>query len=282
MFNFFKRKKNNPQGELEVLLGSFELQSFPSAVMNVLSTLRDPESSMNEIADQVEMDPGMHVKVLRMVNSVGFGLANKIGNLRHAITIMGRSRLESLILSYAVSDGLPPSMECMQMSLFWEAAAKRACLARVLAQQLHAATEAESFTAGLLQDMAIPVISKAKPSEYKRILEEWHANPDADLVALEQNEFGYDHASIGALMAESWGLPETLINALASHHDQGPDSAAEPAVQLVSFLKYAEDDDGPYRLAETAQKKFGVHAHLVEEMLEKAFADAKEFAKLFI
>ncbi len=281
MFDFFKRKKKDPAAELKGLLGNFELKSFPSAVMSVLSTLRDPESSLNEISDQVEMDPGMHVKVLRLVNSAGFGLAKKIGNLRHAITIMGRSRLESMILTFAVSQGMPPSMECMKMSVFWNGAARRACLARILAQHLHAATEAESFTAGLLQDMAIPVISKARPGEYKLLLEEWHATPDANIIELERDRFGYDHASVGALMAESWGLPETLVHALASHHDLSPASAADPAIRLVSLLKYYEDDAGPARLAEIAQKEFSIHAHLIEEMLEKAFADAQEFARLF-
>lgn len=281
MFDFFSRKKKDPKAELKSLLGSFELPSFPSAVMNVLSTLRNPESTLAEIADQVEMDPGMHVKVLRLVNSAAFGLAKKIGNLRHAITIMGRSRLESMILTFAVSEGLPSTMECMEISVFWNAAAKRACLARALAQHLHAATEAESFTAGLLQDMALPVIAKAKPGEYTSLLEEWHANPEASLIELENERFGYNHASVGALLAENWGLPETLIHSLASHHDLTSESAAEPAVRLVSLLKYFDGDDGITRLAETGQDEFGIHTNLMDEMIDQASSDAQDFAKLF-
>jgi HD-like signal output (HDOD) protein len=281
MFDFFKREKKNPQAELKAFLGSFELQSFSSAVMNVLATLRDPESSMSEISSRIEMDPGMHVKVLQMVNSAGFGLAKKIGNLHHAVTLMGRSRLESMVLTFAVSNGLPPTMDCMEMSLFWQAAARRACLARGLAQHLHAATEAESFTLGLLQDIALPLICKAKPGEYPEILKEWHANPEANLAELERSRFGYDHASIGALMAEDWGLPETLINGMASHHDLSSESQADPAVRLVSYIKYSDEDNGVARLTETAQKEYGIHTHLVTEMLDKAFADAQEFARLF-
>lgn len=281
MFNFFKRKNKNPKSELKALLGSFELQSFSSTIMNVLATLRDPESSMSDISSQIEMDPGMHVKVLKMVNSAAYGLSQKIGNLHHAVTLMGRSRLESMVLTFAVSSGLPPTMECMEMDIFWLAAARRACLARSLAQHLHAATEAESFTLGLLQDIALPVIAKAKAADYPDILKEWHSTPDANLIDIERARFGYDHASVGALMAEEWGLPSSLIHAMATHHDLGADSEAEPAVRLVSLIKYFDEDNGMARLERIASGEYGIHVHLVTEMVEKAFIDADEFARLF-
>ena len=78
MISLFKKKRHDPLAELRGLLGNFELGSFSSSVMNVLDLLRDPESTMAEIAAPIEMDPGMHVKVLRLVNSVGFGLVKKV------------------------------------------------------------------------------------------------------------------------------------------------------------------------------------------------------------
>jgi len=281
MFNFFQRKKKNPKKELKTLLGNYELQSFPTVVMNVLGMLRDPSSEVSDIADQIQMDPGMNVKILRLVNSAGFGLDNKVSNVHHAVTLLGRSRLESMLLTYAVSTTIPPKLGCMETSRFWLASARRACLARHIALHLHAATQAESFTAGLLQDMAIPFISEGKQMVYKDLLKKWHADTEADINVMEQEFFDYDHPSIGALIAEGWGLPQYLIHAIAGHHDQFEQSSAEPAVRLVSLVRYFEEDDGTERLIKTAEKNFGIGKNMMEEMISKAFVEAEQFAKVF-
>jgi len=282
VFNFFKRKKKkDPRRELQDILGNFELPCFPSAVMNVLAMLRDPESSMTDIAAEIELDPGMHLKILRIVNSAGFGLAQKVSNLQHAVTIMGRSRLESLVLTFAVTQTMPAKIECMRMAEFWLGSARRACLARILAQDMHAATQAEAFTAGLLQDLAIPIIATAKQKIYKGLIRKWHADPEADLAVMERELFGYDHATVGALMAEDWELPEYLVNAIAGHHNLSADSPAEPAVRLVSRLKYFEHDDGSEQLLALAEKEYGLERAKMSSMMAEAFGYALQFAKLF-
>ncbi|MBT8339187.1 MAG: HDOD domain-containing protein [Desulfatitalea sp.] len=281
MFDFFKRRKAAPKEELKALLGGYELQSFPAAVMNVLGMLRDPHSEIKDIADQIQMDPGMNIKILQLVNSTAFGLVTKVSNIHHAVTILGRSRLESMLLTYAVSTTIPPKLNCMEVSRFWQASARRACLAKQIALHLHAATQAESFTAALLQDMAIPLISEGKNPLYKDLLIKWHAHREADIDFMERALLGYDHPAIGALAAEGWELPEYLIHAIAGHHDLSEQSPADPAVRLVSLVRYFDEDDGTERLLKTAEKNFGIGKNMMEEMLLKAFSEAEQFADTF-
>jgi HD-like signal output (HDOD) protein len=223
----------------------------------------------------------MNIKVLRMVNSAAFGLVKKVSGLQHAVTILGRSRLESLLLTYAVTTSVPPSLKCIDTSRFWLASAKRACLAKHIAHRLHPATQAESFTAALLQDMAIPLISESKGELYKNILDQWHAEQDAEIDAIEREALDYDHPTIGALMAEEWELPEYLVNAIAGHHDLSEDSSAEPAVRLVSLIRYSDDEGDRVRLLGKAEEDFGIGANMMEEMIVKAFEEADQFAHTF-
>ena len=81
MLNILKKRTKNNGQELRDLLSGYQLPSFSSAVINVLGMLRDPESAMNDIAKQLEIDPGMHVKVLKTVNSAAFGLTTKVANI---------------------------------------------------------------------------------------------------------------------------------------------------------------------------------------------------------
>lgn len=281
MLNFFKRAKKDPKRELKELLGDYELPRFPSVVMDVLAMLRDPGTETSDIANKIEMDMSMSIKVLRLINSAAFGLSTKVSNLQHAVTILGRSRLESMLLTYAVANAIPPSLDCMDISIYWLASARRACLAKHMAMRIHASTKADSFTAALLQDLAIPLISGRQGQAYTDLIQEWHATPDADICALEREKFGYDHATVGALIAEEWGLSEYLINAIAGHHDLTEESSAEPAVRLVSQLRYLDEEEPAAKLIQTAIDEHGFEPLTMEEIVETAFDEANQFATTF-
>ncbi|MAG58522.1 MAG: hypothetical protein CMJ83_19715, partial [Planctomycetes bacterium] len=106
MLKMFKRKQD-PRAGLAAVLGEFELPGFPMAVMEVLRSLRDPEKDLESIATRVETDPGMSVGVLKMVNSAAFGLASEVDTVGHGLAMLGRARLESLVLGVVVRDVLP-------------------------------------------------------------------------------------------------------------------------------------------------------------------------------
>jgi len=270
MFGFLKRKKTRPDEELRSMLGEVKLPSFNVTVMSVLRMLRDPDGSMHDIADQLQVDPGMNVKVLRTVNSAAYGLASKIGNIHHAVSMLGCSRLESTILSVAVKDSLPDfSVKDINEARFWAVAEKRAGLAMALAKQLHPATKAEVYTAALLQDMAVPVMINSKKEAYCRVIEMWFADKSSKLNVLEQEAFGYDHAMIGGLMAEEWGLPQYLIDAISGHHDEGTDLKVDAAIRLVSFLRY-DSDEGIALIKEKCVSEYGMDEQLAEQIVEES------------
>jgi HD-like signal output (HDOD) protein len=281
MFNFFRRKDRDPQKDLKGLLHNYELQSFPAVTTSVLGMLRDPESSIVEIAEQVEMDPGMHVKVLQLVNSVAFGLMKKVSSLRHAVTLLGRSRLESVVLSIAVSNSLPAANSfSFDASHFWLVAARRACLARLLAQHLHAATQAECFTAALLQDVAIPVLSTVKKEKYDTIIDQWNADAELDIIDLEKETFGYDHAHVGSLIAGSWGLPDYLVNAIGGHHGSDEEIKVDPAIRLVAHLRYNDASDGTEKILFDCRETFHISEELVRDMISTSFEEAKKISQI--
>ena len=277
MLKFLKSEKKDPGKELRSRLGDFELPSFNGAVMNVLRMLRDPESSIEEISGQVQMDPGMSVNALRTVNSAAFGLASKVSNIQHALSLLGRSRLEPIIMSIAVKESLPElESSYLNESRFWSTASKRACLAGVLAELLHPSTKAESFIAALLQDMAIPVLMHTDKERYLEVMEKWFSHEELRLDEIEKDAFGYDHASIGALMAAKWDLSDYVVFAVGGHHKENGDGKAEPAVKLVAHLRY-DDEDCTDALKEKCRSEHGIDEHRLDEMINRAFDNAKDF-----
>ncbi len=260
---------------LDKALGNYELPSFSAGTLALLRLLRDPDAPTAALARGIESNPALLVKVLRTVNSASFGMRRQIGSAQQAAVLMGRSQLESLVVSIGVKDSLPSvPAQGFEPRRFWFAASRRASIARGIADRLHPQTQAEAFTAGLLQDMAIPLLAAARPKEYCRLLTHWHATPGVELDDLEDAEFGWNHGAVGASMAERWGLPKSLCAGIDGHHIEDGDEAA-PAVRLVGPLR--EVDGGCVaRLVERCQASHSIKADDVIAVVAKAEASAQE------
>ena len=249
----FKRKHSDPLQELAEVIGDDAVPAFPASTATILRQLRDLDIGIDQIAQSLQYDPGLVVRVLKTVNSAAFGLSVRIADIGHAVHLMGRSQLESIVLALTVKQVLPEqAVQGFDAPRYWQTAARRAALARTLADQLHPGTQADCFTSGLLQDMAVPVLA-SKKAEYGEVLCEWHAQSGSDLAQLERSSFGWDHAQLGALMGESWELPAPLIANIRSHHPGGEANETEPAAQLVGLLRERANESDQELLIEAAR-----------------------------
>lgn len=271
------KKKQSPQAALREVIGDYELPTFPTTVMEVLRAIRDPDLELDDVATKVEADPGLVVRVLKTVNSAAFGLARSVDTVGHGLAMLGRGRLESLVLGLAVRDALPtPTTEAFDRSRFWSTAARRATLARRVAAELHPATQAQCFTEALLQDMAVPVLAAARAAEYSQVLDAWHSDGDTCLAALEREAFEWDHGAVGSVMATQWELPARLVDGIGGHHGG---EGVDRAVMIVSHLRESEDEPGLERMRVAAGEQ-GLDPAAFDDLVAEAFAQADELAAL--
>ncbi len=129
--------------------------------------------------------------------------------------------------------------------------------------------------------MAIPVLDSYHKDGYAEVIAQWKENGECHLSELEQQQFEYDHAAIGALMAEAWKLPQYIVDSIAAHHLSEGKVQAEPAVQLVALMKYFDDNNPCEELIEVAQEKFALEKSTIEEMVTRSFSYAEEFIDTF-
>ena len=276
----FNRKKKVDK-ELASLLEGYELPSFPEAVMKVLTKLRESEAPISDISHELELDPGMNVKVLKTVNSAAFGLSSKVTNVHHAVTLLGRTHLEALVVSIAVKDVVPEVEDARFDSHgFWLCSVRRASLARALARQIHPETESEAFTAGLLQDMAVPVLANVKKDKYINVYSGWKTGEYSKLDELEREAFGLDHASVGSMLAEEWELPEYLSNAITNHHKSDEDIAVDPAIKLVACLRDGCEEQDIELLVESCKSDYNLEADTIAKLVKDSFNEAQSFMQM--
>ena len=99
--------------------------------------------------------------------------------------------------------------------------------------------------AGLLHDLGGLVLLTNQPGDYQALL---RAAPDeASLVELEREAFGMGHDELGAHVLSLWGIPDAIVDAVASHHRQrvARSDIAGAAVALAEWLLLARDDRCP-------------------------------------
>lgn len=244
-----------------------DLPSFPAVIATALRQLRDPNAALVEVGEALVSDPRISAKLLRMANSTAFALRNPVRSVPHAVSLLGRGTTESLLLGAVVASisGQPKNFDGRA---FWVSGARRGLMARAIAADVSIGMESESFTEGLLQDMAIPYLLRTV-SAYPGILEAVAAG-EGGLVEIENSVLGYDHATVAGWMADRWEFPEPLCKALSEHHQVETTPGS-----FVAEHWDAEEED----FIEAASTSFEISNERAAHWFSEAAA-AEEFASL--
>ena len=201
-----------------------DLPQPPQATLEVLRICSNDAARHQEIADKVSIDPLLTVELLRIVNTPLFGLGKEIQSIQHAVTILGNKALRNVVLCLSISQVIDEqAFPELDIKPFWEDSLRRAVTARLLAPQLKLNPD-DAFTAGLLQDFGMLVLLHLNPDKQSQWTMLRSMTPTARLQE-ELQLFQNSHAHIAAQLMQSWGLPDSLSDALAHHHDEDNISA---------------------------------------------------------
>ena len=277
MFSFFKRK--DPQARLHEILGDYELPRFRKTIFETLSRLRDPKATSSEIAEVMSMDADLTSRVMRMVNSLAYAPKMPIKDLDHAITMLGKSELERVVMMVGAKMTAPKNVPSyVDMDAFWQRAGLRAVIARGLADLTTPSKAGLCFSAGFLQDFSVPIIAASKGKEYAEVYEVALHN-EKPLHEIEQERFGWDHAELGALVCNEWGLPEDIGAAISAQNESESELRPDP-VFYVSDLPEEDDEAWRIRFKEQILAQHEVSEEALDLMLEEADAKARDLVRL--
>lgn len=257
-------------------LGDYTPPSFPALITQALDLLADPSADMQQVSTLLEIDPGVTARMLKFVNSAAIAPRSKVTSVNQAAVLLGRNQLEALLISAGAGAAIPRATgPNYDHSRFWATAAKRAALASAIAGQIDPTRRSENFTAALLQDMAVPVLTQ-RASAYNTVLDHWH-NGSEDLAILEVDVFGWHHGDVASWMGENWGFPGDLIDFMSDHHHL-IDNHLMPA-HLVSPIREV-DDEGDVEVIDTVASEIGIPTDSIVEMIATAKEQALELARI--
>ncbi len=277
MLGWLKRRKGNTEQCLGEAFGKLELPSFPAVISSGMRMLRSPDVMLGDVSEELVKDPKVSARILSIASSPAYALRNPPRNVHHAVSMLGRSEVEAILLSVAVQNVMPAGPTSVDLRTFWQTAARRATLARSLAKDHHPASLSETFTAALLQDMAIPLLAQTKGEPYEKVLHAWRSG-EGSLIDLERAAFPFDHALVAGSMCEKWGFPEKLTSAIGGHHDIA-DAAIPEAVRVVTVI-HDSDDGASDALIARMEESFGMSADATTERTTDSFQVADELSQM--
>jgi putative nucleotidyltransferase with HDIG domain len=75
----------------------------------------------------------------------------------------------------------------------------------------------EAFTAGLLHDLGLIILASNLPNQYAEVIAQ-QKNKGCLRREAELDLLGSTHAEVGAYLLGLWGLPNSIVEAVAFHH----------------------------------------------------------------
>jgi HD-like signal output (HDOD) protein/ActR/RegA family two-component response regulator len=226
---------------LQALVGQMRvLPSFPSAYHQIMKELGSEDPSIERLAQIIAQDPSMTAKLLQIANSAAGGRATKAASPFEAVQFVGLSAVRSLALSAHIFRCFEHiKLKEFSLTHLWDHSIRSGFIAQTIMQIEHAepADVEEAHIAGMLHDLGKLMLADSMPDRFQKAL----ALASEHQLTSEKAEFemfGADHSGAAAYLLSLWGLPVTMVEAVAFHHT--PSGSAHTEFGVLTAVHVAD------------------------------------------
>jgi HD-like signal output (HDOD) protein len=199
---------------------ALNIPSIPKVVQELINNFNNEGSNTRDIAQKLQMDQTLSVKVLRLANSARYGAGRKINSIDSAVITLGFDALKTLVIASGVTSACK-SIPGLNQKQFWRTSFSVANITKMLAKLAKQDGEV-AFTCGLLHNIGDTLLFLAYKEQMANI--DVLSNGGGDRATLQQNQFGCNFTDVGAELARRWNFPGEICLAIA--HQQKPENAS--------------------------------------------------------
>ena len=245
------------------------LPSLPNIVREISDEFSGDDWTAHSVASIIEKDPLLSARILQIANSAIFAIPNPILDVEKGVSIVGAEMIQSLAMSQAFAKKDAESSALLSSSGLFDHSFEVAFLARQFSHEFHPTDEdaGSVFSGALLHDVGKLILLDAFPKRYPQLLRVSESEK-RELWKLELEELGATHQGVGAYLLELWGVPNALVEIVASHHSFDVCSRRTVACQLVYGANWlCNGGDEAFLKREVAAAKNAELAAMFEEEL---------------
>jgi HD-like signal output (HDOD) protein len=189
--------------EADLQSNNLTIPSFPDVALRIKQLLDDPNVTVKDVADVLNNDPAITVKLLKTCNSPLYRTANEITSNRDAIVRLGFNTTRQLITIFALKEIFKSKNKLLQQKMgeLWAHSSEVASISYILASKTPGMNPEQAMLAGLMQDIgAIPILN--------------YIENYPDFMKLDYKVDAIINSSksrIGAKILEHWGFSADLM-----------------------------------------------------------------------
>lgn len=223
--------------------------------------VKSDQSLTSQIAEIIRRDPSLSARLLRMVNSVYFGLGARVNNIEEAVFFLGLRQIRELSVATPVIEELERLQGNVSAPLPWKDLWAHSIGSAILTREILRATplsidDDTDYLVGLLHNIGKVVMAYAFPDELVQISNTLARSPK-EICRLERQLIGWDHAQIGAHYLQKHQVCEEIAMAVRYHCE--PDRAPRhrlfaAAVQVADHLVRYSGVSGGFEKIEPVER----------------------------
>ena len=214
----------------DLLDSQLALPSIPRVIARVLAELNRDEPDLRRISNDINTDPGLAARLLRLANSAQFQMVHRIGSVSEALAVLGLDQVRSLTAAAGMTVAFK-KVPGMEMHHFWRFSLDVAKLSRKLAHEARV-NASTAFTAGLIHAAGELVMHLGMPEQMDWLNDQAPALSGRRAGA-EHHLLGYCYADVGAGFAKAWEFPEAIVEAIQYQIIPFADDVYEPLAGIV-------------------------------------------------
>lgn len=210
-----------PNQAVRQLLGHLPKLPSPEEDYNrVVKELQSADASVAAVGELIAQDPAMTARVLQLANSAAYGMPTEDANPVEAVHELGLANIKSLLLlSHTYSNFEKIERAGFSVAELWKHSQGVARTAEIIAREAGADAEGiqQAKTAGLLHDLGKLALA-VNVGNYFTQINDLAKSGNVAWSQAEQKIFGATHSEVGAWLLGVWGLPVSIVEAVALHH----------------------------------------------------------------
>jgi HD-like signal output (HDOD) protein len=186
--------------------GSFAL---PDACFKIKALMEDDDSTIEDFANVISVDPSMTSRLLQIANSAIYSFPGEISTISRAITIIGTQAIYNMMLVDVAATAFKHfSSNSIDLKRFWHMSVFCGLATKNLAITAGIRDIERLFVAGLLQNFGELIVAKISP-ELAQQCEAY--NTDLLPWQLQQQVLGFTYTEVSAELLKIWQIPEKII-----------------------------------------------------------------------
>jgi HD-like signal output (HDOD) protein len=226
----------------KAILETIALPPRPKVLIAINEETRKDNVSFAVIAQAILEDVSISSAALQIVNSPAFRRPTVISSIDQALNLLGLKRVLAIVNAVSLRKAMKTKVDLEE---FWQFGTMVANNCVLLAQRCRKTQLIDdAYTIGLFHDAGVPIMMSKFPNYYTF----YNAAEEEGWILSSEKEkinFGARHTTLGALMAQNWGLPDQIVEAVRHLHNAkelfstGPFTSS--SLGLLAILKCARE-----------------------------------------